>query len=323
MKKLIILIFLFFSIMISFILSCADKSATEFDMQENTTTDIESTIDTIAIEESEIAVQQEEQPETFRFPTGDKHYLPYAEELTDKEIIYYTNQYLYKDDAIAALLTRKIQPFILYNSFILEDFDGINNINCNLAQFVAYIQSPVIYTRVNFIDYIEEYPNHIISQLVHYEKDVNNIDIDDLRYTDDMKEILIYLFGNENENLLDIENDIIFEGMVYRCDKNAGVVYLGGTVGYNSGSPQITSYTKTEDGYICDAILVPPYDNLYYDDGSVTPVKGTIKIDDIAKLTAYAYLMPKYRFEFKEASDGRLILNSQKTLYLPSEMLNN
>ena len=73
---------------------------------------------------------------------------------------------------------------------------------------------------------------------------------------------------------------------------------------------QITDYQKTENGYVCEAVLVSALDDkeplsVYSDDGQVL-----LTADNFEEATAS---LNKYRYTFTWES-GRLILSGLKTL---------
>lgn len=211
-------------------------------------------------------------------------------------------QQLVMDEETAYRLARTIQNFLFYGENRLGDFDGqLQGEIPGLVETVVYHTNPInfvfSYDETGFTS--EEYPNHVITKLSEQLVEQGKYPCA-IIYAEDAKETAVRLFGDA------VQYQDASAGFFEYFPEEGVYIQFGDIGGARWPYPQITSYSKTEDGYVCEAILVWAIDK-------ETPIQlGDVELtkENFAQATAGAQ---KLRYHFKE-QDGRLILTGLKTI---------
>ena len=230
-------------------------------------------------------------------------YRPFEEEFSIED---WPLQVLYPQDKTAYQLAAQICNLTYYYiGNVLPDFEEEPTWNMDDAMLLTalYRTTPINLgdweTPGNGISSFADHPDHLISAIINeYEQDGRYIS--SVYYVEDVEEIIHFLFGKDVE--------------VYHQDCNRyyyskrGGIYLQ-TGDY--GGPiwpyaQITSYQQTEDGYLCEAVIVRAYDTstppwVYSEDYESIYLTE----ENFEQLTAD--LTERYRYTFRW-EDGNLIL---------------
>lgn len=199
-----------------------------------------------------------------------------------------------------------IMNYLYFNGNVLEDFDGSSIYMPAVIQTALYRTTPIAWqwesTTGATPEYLGPFDDHVLSALIMRET-YENRGITDLYYESDVQETIRILFGDEAKI-----NNLTVEPFVYYP---AEEVY--GRIGDFGGPvwsyPILTEMTAVENGMICEVVLTYALDK-------ETPL--TVRNSDEG-LTAenFAALtkdIPRLRYTFVEALDGRMILQSLQTI---------
>lgn len=211
---------------------------------------------------------------------------------------------LIEDNETAYRLSLTVSDFLFYGGNRLDDFDEKTKENAE-----GVLETAIFHTTPLNLNYsygvgegfvCEDYPNHAITKLV--ERLVRDgRDPTAIFYADDVKDTAEKLFGQAVKYK---DADVAFYG--YFPEKKV-YVQFGELSGPRLPYPQITSYSKTEQGYTCDAVLVAALDK----DTPITIDDITLTKENFEELTSKN---EKYRYTFTKQTDGIFILTGLKTL---------
>ena len=211
-------------------------------------------------------------------------------------------QQLVIEDETAYRLARTIQNYLCYGKSSLGDFDGqLKEEIPGLVETVTYHTDPInfvfSYDESGFA--CEEYPNHVITKLAEQLVEQGKYPCL-IAYAEDVKETAVRLFGDT------VQYQDASAGFFEYFPEEGVYIQFGDIGGARWPYPQVTAYNKTEDGYVCEVILVSAL-------GKDTPILlGEVELtkENFAEATAGAQ---KLRYHFKE-QDGHLILTGLETL---------
>lgn len=187
-----------------------------------------------------------------------------------------------KDDT-SDLLAEKVQRLLTSYGNTLGDFDDITKVtDIDEFKYLALLNTPCI---ENPSLITSEYPNHILTQFMLNQREEGR-ETEKICYASDVTEKIICMFGDKNEYMVKFhgENNIHDYSYFLRED----IFTVGGVIAYSFPEPQIISYEKNGDEYICEAVIIPSYRNLYLDNG-----ESVIVTED--NYMEYESYFPKYR----------------------------
>lgn len=213
------------------------------------------------------------------------------------------------NDAVSHKLAKAVRNLLWNDKNIIEDFDDIKNIGDPKSfQLIALTRTPYIDGSVEGL--CETYPNHILTYLIINET-AEGRQPDRMYYIDDVKEVIRKMFGDKNQNMMNFYSSYVTDGKgIYYLYPREGVISIPGTAGEYRALPEITHYEKTQNGYICEVILVPPYNTISLTDGKSVEITSQ-------NFHEYEKYLPKYRYTFADTEDN-LTLTGLKTLYVPN-----
>lgn len=219
---------------------------------------------------------------------------------------------LFFDEAEAYRLSQAIRNLMSGpHQLGLRDFESIDEAyKPSLLEAALFHTQPIIFgIETSSEDIFKFTPkNHVLGMLVKREIESGRWP-SELFYEDDVQSVMDYLYG---EGVDFFGNNV--NKPYYYYEREHVFSRVGDYGGPYWGYPQITNYTKTDEGYECETVIVSALDKnepMYGDDHEVALTK-----ENFEENTA---LSAKYRFAFREAPDGHLQLSSFKTLRKAAE----
>ncbi|MEM1484643.1 hypothetical protein V6615_07140 [Oscillospiraceae bacterium PP1C4] len=219
-------------------------------------------------------------------------------------------QILMEQQETAYVLSQAIMNTMDYFGTI-PDFDGIEHADPAALTCVAIYRTPDIQFPRSFSGGDEgvfefDPPNHVLGRLVSRERKEHERFLEGMWYADDVAVTLRYLFGDGVEQALE---DIPHRGdTLYYYYPQEQIYAMGGAFGGPMWRyPQITAYKTIENGYRVEATMIFALD-------AETPLEVNDVVLTKENFEQAAKSCARYRFVFKQAEDGRLLLDGVKTL---------
>lgn len=211
-------------------------------------------------------------------------------EVSDKVLF---DQLIITDDT-AEMLAERISDYLVNDTHPFEDFDDIKKI----SDVTGFIAMPFYNEKIpkikNINPALDSLDDEAISQ--RYNEMNTERQMRNKYYIDDLYIEIAELFGNENPALFEIGESINAENLSLYVDYKFGIIYDYGDCPRFSGIPQVISYEKTNDGYECEAKVMPHL--------SEVTIENYREIEDT---------LPTFRYKFKYVDVG-LILVYKKTI---------